>query len=243
VCLPARHTTCPFTITRSMPAAGRAGSAKVPVSRTVAGSDAVRQGRLDLPRHLAGLQGRRRTVEAGHHAMAQGDVADQEAAVQGRRCLAQRVDEGADAIEAEPAGVAAQEVERRGRHAVEDQRRQADAAVPGDDGGHALAHLRGHVRHREEGAIVVGVGVDEARRHGAVGRVDLAGADRPADLADRDDAVPGDPDVGAAPFSAGAVDHDPVANDELHLGHVGRRLRITSAPGSGQPRRSQSARP
>ena len=59
---------------------------------------------------------------------------------------------------------AAEQVHRRRRVAVEGHRGEADPAIAGDDGGHALADLRQHVRRVEHDAVVVGVGVDEARR-------------------------------------------------------------------------------
>ena len=58
----------------------------------------------------------------------------------------------------------AEQVHRRRRVAGEGHRREADAAIAGDDRRHALADLRQHVRRVEHDAVVVRVRVDEARR-------------------------------------------------------------------------------
>ena len=94
--------------------------------------------------------------------------------------------------------LAAEQVQRRRRIAVEGDRREADAAVAGDDRGDALADLRQHVRGVEDDAVVMGVGVDEARGERPALEVVLGpsgarrdGAGRP----DGGDAVAGDGDV------------------------------------------------
>src|SRR5262249_38289918 len=123
-------------------------------------------------------------------------------------------------IEAEPAGLAAEQVERGRRDSVEAQGGEADPAVPGDQRGHALAHLRGQIRHRKERAVVVRMRVDETGGNDAVRGVDLADPPPVPDHADRDDTVGGDANIGPAPRSAGPVDHEAVANDEVDLGHA-----------------------
>src|SRR5262249_51615590 len=68
-------------------------------------------------------------------------------------------------------------------------------------------------------AVVVGVNVDEARRHDAAFGVDLLGAGA-RDLADCRDASVPDGDIGLARLSPRAVDHRAVTDDEVILvGH------------------------
>src|SRR5262249_28143203 len=78
---------------------------------------------------------------------------------------------------------------------------------------------RRQVRHGEESAVVVRMRVDESRCDDAVGGVDLARAGRAGKVADGDDAVPGDADVAATARGPGAVDHEPVPDHELDVGH------------------------
>jgi hypothetical protein len=84
-------------------------------------------------------------------------------------------------------------------------RREADAAVAHDRGGHAVVARRRHAVRPGGLTVVVGVDVDEAGRHQGARRVDLAprGAAHAADL---DDASPRDRDIGRARSTAGAVD-------------------------------------
>ena len=58
----------------------------------------------------------------------------------------------------------AEQVHRLRRLPGEGHRGEADAAIAGDDGRHALADLRQHVGRVEHDAVVMRVGVDEARR-------------------------------------------------------------------------------
>ena len=87
-----------------------------------------------------------------------------------------------------------------GGSAVEGHRREGDAAIAGDHGGHALADLRQHVGRVEHDAVVMGVGVDEARRERLAAEVELgpagAGGHR-SRRADQRDAVAGDGDLAA----------------------------------------------
>ena len=121
----------------------------------------------------------------------------------------------AEAAEHPPAFVAEQ-VERRDRAACHAGRAEADAAVADDHGGHALAHLAQHAGGAaEHGAVVVGVGVDEAGSQRAAGGEHLAVCGGAAEVADVHDAVSGHADIGAVAGGAGAVEHGSVADDEV----------------------------
>ncbi len=151
--------------------------------------------------------------------MAQRDVSDEEAAIERGRRISQRFGILAEAPEAEPTRLAAEQVQRRRRDAVERERSQADAAIAGDEAGDALAHLRRHVGHRQEGAVVVGMRVDEARRHDLAGGVDFARTGGAADPPQRHDAITGDRNIGTKPRRAGTVDDRTVADDRVDLAH------------------------
>ena len=66
----------------------------------------------------------------------------------------------------------------------------------------------------EQRVVRMAVDVDEARRDGEAGRVDLQRVG--VDPADAGDAAVLDRDVRDAPLCAGAVVHGPVPEDELH---------------------------
>ena len=74
-------------------------------------------------------------------------------------------------------------------------RRERHAAVAHHHRRHAVPARRREQRVPADLRVEMGVQVDEARRDQPVGRVDLASA-AAVDLADRDDAVAADPDVG-----------------------------------------------
>jgi hypothetical protein len=100
-------------------------------------------------------------------------------------------------------------------HGVE--RRQGEPCVAADDGRDAVQVGRRRRRVPEQLGVVVGVRVDDARRHHQAAGVEL---DRPlaVDVADgRDDPVP-DADVGPEPRRAGAVDHGAAADHVVELG-------------------------
>ena len=143
-------------------------------------------------------------------------MADEEARVGGRRRLA----EGRHVV-GEP-GIAeilgsAEEIEGRQDGAAGAERRKADSAVAGDDGGDALARLRGHVPVEEEEIVVVGVGVDEAGGDDAPRRVDGARRRRPTELADGRDAVARDGDIGPLARRPCPVDHRPALEEDVVL--------------------------
>ena len=112
----------------------------------------------------------------------------------------------------------ADQIERRRRCRREYQRREADAAIPGHDGGDTLARFGRHVRGRKQRAVVMGVHVNKARRHDLAREVDLA---RPRCTGDRpysSNPVAGDGDVGAAARPAATVDH--LAAPQNPIGHI-----------------------
>ena len=96
-------------------------------------------------------------------------------------------------------------------------RREADAAVAHHGRGDAVVAGRRELRVPGGLAVVVGVDVDEARRHGEAGGVERAfgGA---GDLSDGGDPAVLDRDVAAGRRGAGAVDQSSVADHEV-VGH------------------------
>ena len=150
----------------------RAGGARRRVGQPGGHADGAGLQRLFHPRAHDGDLGRRSLAfQVRHRGHAQRDVAQQHGAVGRRRLLAQGLQIIAVAFVAEPAAVAVQQVQRR--HARR-ARRQRDAAVAGDHGGDALADLGRHGAVGQHGAVVMGMGVDEARRQHQAARVDLA---------------------------------------------------------------------
>ena len=110
------------------------------------------------------------------------------------------------------------QIERRRWRPVEHQRREADPAIPGHDGGHPLARLGRHVRGREQRAVVMGVHVDKARRDDFAGDVDLTRALLSADDADGGNAIAGDGNIRTPARPAPAVDH--LAAPQNPIGHL-----------------------
>ena len=141
----------------------RAGGARRRVGQPGGHADGAGLQRLFHPRAHDGDLGRRSLAfQVRHRGHAQRDVAQQHGAVGRRRLLAQGLQIIAVAFVAEPAAVAVQQVQRR--HHARRARRQRDAAVAGDHGGDALADLGRHGAVGQHGAVVMGMGVDEARR-------------------------------------------------------------------------------
>jgi len=108
---------------------------------------------------------------------------------------------------------AAEQVQRR-RHAVSNQRRQADSAIADDDGRDALADLGQHVRRRQHDLVIVGVDVDESRRDDPAAGIDHDGAACRQVGTDRDDALALDAHVGSEARCAGAVDDGAAAQQQ-----------------------------
>ena len=97
-----------------------------------------------------------------------------------------------------------------------DQRCDADAAIAGHHGRDSLRHLGLHVRMHQQVAVVMGMGIDEARREHASVRLDAISA--PAcQLAHRHDPAAGDRHVRAASRYAGSVDHRGAPEQQLCL--------------------------
>jgi hypothetical protein len=113
--------------------------------------------------------------------------------------------------------LAGDDVERRRRIARDRQRREADAAIAGDDGGHALADLAFEQRVAQQRAVVMGVGVDKARRKREAHRGNLPAALDGRKIADRSDAVILHRKIAAHARRPGAVDQQGVADDEIRL--------------------------
>jgi hypothetical protein len=153
-------------------------------------------------------------VHVVHGLDAQHGMADEQRAVGGRRLRLQRLDILLERLEAKPAALVVQQIDRhgdRGLHSLR-RRRERDAAVAGDHRGDALAHLRRHVGRREHQPVVVRMRVDEARRGDLAGRIDFffcPAAEGPyfGDLACADG------DVGLEARRARSVDDGRVADD------------------------------
>ena len=146
-----------------------------------------------------------------------GRMAHQEGRVERRRRLIQGVPIRGKGRKAVPFGEA-QQVQRRRRPVFKDQRRKADPAVAGDDGGHPLAHLGRHVPHGKQRPIVVGVGIDEARRHNLVRRVDRQIGAGIGEVAQRANAIVDDGHIGAHTGGAGAVDDNTTEDGDRAFG-------------------------
>jgi hypothetical protein len=110
--------------------------------------------------------------------------------------------------------------------------READSAVAGHRGGHAVPARRREVRVPGGLAVVVGVYVDEARRHQQPVGVDLppAGGVDPADL--HHHAVV-DRDVGSPARLPAAVDHRACSHHQIvHASPRSQRVRDPERCGS-----------
>ena len=98
-----------------------------------------------------------------------------------------------------------------------DQRCDADAAIAGHHGRDSLRHLGLHVRMHQQVAVVMGMGIDEARREHASVRLDDAISAPACQLAHRHDPAAGDRHVRAASRYAGSVDHRGAPEQQLCL--------------------------
>ena len=101
-------------------------------------------------------------------------------------------------------------------------RSEPDPAVPRDDGGHPMERRGRQERIPGHLAVVVGVGVDEARCHEQARRVDDFGGvadQRLVEVADGFDPVADDADVGSLRRRADPVVHRPATNHQVvHVG-------------------------
>ena len=166
--------------------------------------------------HAGDLVGAGRPVELGHRAGAQRGMADQRGGVDDRWRAVERV----EIIDESGIGVigdVAEQVERWRGWVLEGQRREADAAIAGNDGGDPLARLCRHIGG-EERPVVMRVDIDKPGRDDKPRRIDLARARTLRHLADRRDAIPRDSDIGMPARPAGAIDHCAAAQDPI--GHM-----------------------
>jgi hypothetical protein len=98
-------------------------------------------------------------------------------------------------------------------------RREAEAAVADHHRRHAVPPGERQVRVPEELCVVVRMEVDEARRDDHAARVEDAPRVGGLQTSDRRDPAAADGDVGAIALRARAVDHDPVLQYDVELGH------------------------
>ena len=174
--------------------------------------------------HRLDLVGARRAHRGvvAHHEAAHRRVADVAAGVhRDAPGEAPPVVAEAPALPAEP------DRQRFGRHALDARqhlgqpadvvragRREREAAVAGEHRGDAVPRGRRRQGIPGELGIVVRVDVDEAGRHDQPVGVDHA-VRRTVDPADAGDPAVTHGDVGSASRPAGAVDHEPAANDQI----------------------------
>jgi hypothetical protein len=126
--------------------------------------------------------------------------------------------ERVEALRRRGVGVGCHQVQRRHRGPAA-ERREAHAAVAGDDGRHALAELRRHRRVRQQQAVVVRVHVDEAGCDRQAVEFDYFGAVGRRAGAHRRDRAALQHDIGAARGRPRAVDHQPAPEHHAAL-HV-----------------------
>jgi hypothetical protein len=165
--------------------------------------------------HRGDLVRPRRPVELGHGADPQCRMPDQAGRVERRR----RAIECIEVIGEMRIGVIrsiADQIQGRRRSAVERQRRKADPAIAGNDGGDPLAGLRRHIRRSQECTVVVGVHIDKPRRDDLAGDIDLARAGRLRQpRTDLRDPGAGDGDIRRVARPAAAIDDSAAAQDQV----------------------------
>ena len=155
---------------------------------------------------------------AAHCFAAQRHMPDQRIRVDRGRLRREPFGIGGEAVERPPALVAEQ-IERRGRPAIECDRREADAAIADDDRGDSLRELAQHARRAfEDRAVVVGMRVDKARREREAFGIDLFARRQAGEIADRRHALAVDGDIGRECRFAGAVDDLGAADDQVGHG-------------------------
>ena len=184
-------------------------------------------------RHGIDLGGARRAADILHGADPQRRVADQERRVGGGWGRAELVDEARDRVEA-IMFAPAQKVERRRRGALQGERREAHTAIADHDGGDALARLGRHVGPAQQQIVVMGVGIDEARRDHLAPRVDRGSALPVRKRAKRHNPLALDRDVGLPSRCSRAVDHRAALDQQIapfhpeYLACLGSRPRLTT---------------
>ena len=110
-------------------------------------------------------------------------------------------------------------------------REAAVAAVPDDLGGDALVEGADRARVDEQGVVGVAVDVDEAGDDVEAGGVDLRRGR--GDLADRDDALAGNADIGGDRRPAGAVDHAAVPDRDVDAHAAPRSVAVAASSTRG----------
>ena len=108
----------------------------------------------------------------------------------------------------------------QGRHRiVRPERRQADAAVAGDHGRDALAHLGLHQRIGKREPIVVGMDVDKARGHDEATDIDFLVSTHVVQIAHGDNHTLVHRNIRPLPGLPGAVNHHTAAQQQITLFH------------------------
>ncbi|MNS74261.1 hypothetical protein D3C72_1077310 [compost metagenome] len=184
---------------------------------------AGRHGLVQRPPHGCDLALVGRAVQPVHGRYAQAGMAHQRQAVDGGGRGVQRVGVVLHAG-VEFARVLGQQVQR-GRHHIARRahRRQADAAVAGDHGGDALADFGPHQGRAQQRAVIVGMAINEARRHHLAGGVQAAPRAPLRAVANGRNALALDGDVGAAGGAAQTVGHLAADDDDVVFLRVGMR--------------------
>ena len=175
-------------------------------------------------RHLGDLFGRRldrRQRAITHHINAQGIVGhlnrkvDRMGKVDGIHVLGERLPPPVDAFRERGAGDVLDPL-----HQIDEtlpihgpNRSKSDAAVPHHHRRDPVKDARGEIGIPRHLAVVVGMDVDESRRHEQARRVEHTSG-LPLTITDRDDAAVGDGDIGATRGRPGAV-HNGTAADHF----------------------------
>lgn len=166
--------------------------------------------------HFGHLCIRCRTAEVAHDGRAQRGVPDHRRNVDGSRRRTQRSHIGGEGGELGLAAVAGgKQTQRHRPRRSRLERGDADAAIAGDDGGHTLRDLADHLRVEQHRAVIMGMGIDEARRDDLAVCIDRPVSRLASEIADRGDAAVANADIGSKSRRLGAVDHDAAADEEI----------------------------
>ena len=149
----------------------------------------------------------------------------------------------AETIEAPPA-IFANQIQRRRWALGEARGRKADTAIANHHSRHTLADLAGHAGGAtENGAVIMRVAVNEARRHGLAARHDFPVCAGAGQITHRYNAVARDTNIPTSAYSAGAINDGRIADDQIAaeshgavLGwDVADRVIMTQRSASGNP--------
>src|SRR6266581_2548640 len=113
-----------------------------------------------------------------------------------------------------------EQVERFADAGVKAQRSRGDAAIPDDQRGNTLADLRRHVRLADANQIVMGVRVNETRRHDQARNVDDPDGRDLRQVADGDDRIVTHGDVGSESRLTTAVNDQPSFQNKVGVQDV-----------------------